>query len=90
MLISRFRQFRGLYLDSNETPNARINPAGNIEPSIQFSRMTIKLHRLGLNELLCCGLGVVAQIAAEAVRLLVSMRDQKNQTSVPHPQLAAL
>jgi len=33
-------------------PNARINPAGRIVSSIQVLRMTIKLHRLGLNELL--------------------------------------
>jgi hypothetical protein len=34
--------------------------------------------------------GVVAQKVAEAVRLLVSMRDQQTKAPVPHPQLARL
>jgi hypothetical protein len=40
-----------MVIQKREKPNARINPAGSIVSSIQSSRMRIKLHRLGLNEL---------------------------------------
>ncbi len=38
---------------NSQQPNARINRAGNIEPSIQVLRMKGKLIPLRLNELLC-------------------------------------
>ena len=41
-----------LSLIIQQESNARINPAGDTEPSIQFSRMKSKLIPLGLNELL--------------------------------------
>ena len=35
-------------------------------------------------------IGLVAQIAAEQLPLLVLMRDQKENASVPHPQLEGI
>jgi hypothetical protein len=66
--------------------NAAIHPPG----SICIVRQVLDerhAHSGRVQSLVRPPLGVVAQLVTEAVRLLVLMRDHKEKTAVPHPQL---